>query len=420
MHINYYLDSKVNKHGESGLYVYLRYGKPLKTIKVSTSHRIAPKHWDSIKQKVKKSLAESPEINEYLNQAKTNINKELEALMAGKTSVDIPDIQTAILKGLGKDFSDEKEVDFFKIFDLFMQYQENIVKSAVGTIKKYRTTRNYLHKYQSDKRLKITFDIIDISFYQQFKAWLQSRPNTNANRITTIGRVNDTISKHIGVLKTFLSWAEKNKYHSNQTYKEFEAKKSVKVDNVVLTPEEIRKIEQLDLTDNPHIDRIRDLVVFGIYTAQRWSDIEAFKPDDIQNGIWQFTSQKSKKEIAIPLNEGFCSPARVVLEKYDYQLPKVTNQHFNRSVKVLCQLAGIDDSVKLKRKQENKIIDITGSKYEFLTSHSLRRTAITFLIQRIPIPLLMKLTGHSDIKTLMKYENLSQAELFNALQGLTI
>jgi integrase len=87
---------------------------------------------------------------------------------------------------------------------------------------------------------------------------------------------------------------------------------------------------------------------------------------------------------------------------------------------VLCQLAGIDDSVKLKRKQENKIIDITGSKYEFLTSHSLRRTAITFLIQRIPIPLLMKLTGHSDIKTLMKYENLSQAELFNALQGLTI
>ena len=54
-----------------------------------------------------------------------------------------------------------------------------------------------------------------------------------------------------------------------------------------------------------------------------------------------------------------------------------------------------------------------------MTSHMGRRTFVTMLLQKgFPPTIVMKLTGHKDIKTLMKYENTSQDALVEALENV--
>ena len=67
---------------------------------------------------------------------------------------------------------------------------------------------------------------------------------------------------------------------------------------------------------------------------------------------------------------------------------------------------GIDTIVKIKRYSGNKLIELKKPKHKFMSSHMARRTCVTILLQRgTPPTIIMKLTGHSDLKTFMKYEN---------------
>jgi integrase len=59
--------------------------------------------------------------------------------------------------------------------------------------------------------------------------------------------------------------------------------------------------------------------------------------------------------------------------------------------------------VTLKRYSGNKELIKSGPKYEFMSSHIARRTCITWLLEKnVPPTTIMKLTGHKDIKTLMR------------------
>ena len=61
----------------------------------------------------------------------------------------------------------------------------------------------------------------------------------------------------------------------------------------------------------------------------------------------------------------------------------------------------------------------TGPVYEFMSSHMARGTCITLLIRKkMPLPIIQKLTGHSDIKTLMKYDNTGVDDLTAALREM--
>ena len=54
-----------------------------------------------------------------------------------------------------------------------------------------------------------------------------------------------------------------------------------------------------------------------------------------------------------------------------------------------------------------------------MTSHMARRSCVTILLQRgVPATTVMKLTGHKDLKTLMRYENTSEGALAEALKTI--
>ncbi len=95
----------------------------------------------------------------------------------------------------------------------------------------------------------------------------------------------------------------------------------------------------------------------------------------------------------------------------------MSQQKFNVYLKKVGEEAKINEPVIIKRFSGNEMIEIKKPKYAFMSSHMARRSCITILLQKGIAPTtVMKLSGHSDLKTLMKYENTSQDALVEALE----
>ncbi len=73
---------------------------------------------------------------------------------------------------------------------------------------------------------------------------------------------------------------------------------------------------------------------------------------------------------------------------------------------------------KVSYSGSNKVV-VNLPKYKFMTSHTARRTGITLLIEKgTPLPIIMKLTGHSDVKTLLRYDGTTIESLISYIEDL--
>ena len=184
---------------------------------------------------------------------------------------------------------------------------------------------------------------------------------------------------------------------------------------IALSESEIQKLMNHDLSDRPSLERVRDLFWLLCYTGQRFEDLINFDPKDIKNNAWDFISVKVKKRVIVPF-EGYIAPAKDILERIGYSVPKISNQKFNEYIKTVGKLAGMDEIIKITRYSGKQKLVIEKRKYDFLSSHVGRRSMVTNLLSRnVPITLVQKLTAHSDIRTLMKYESANTDSLIDAL-----
>lgn len=166
---------------------------------------------------------------------------------------------------------------------------------------------------------------------------------------------------------------------------------------------------------------MKDLFLFLVYTGQRISDALTFSKDQMDGDVWTFEAEKTKRKkkfISIPL-VGYAAPALRILKKYNHKLPVISEQKFNDYLKELGELAKLTRVVTKRRFRGSEEIVSTGPVFDFMSSHMARRTCITLLIKKkVPLPIIQKLTGHSDIKTLMKYENTDADDLTAALREI--
>jgi integrase len=227
------------------------------------------------------------------------------------------------------------------------------------------------------------------------------------------GLLLDIQVKYIKSLKIFFKYAEERGYNRYTKYKDFQSvtkadQKRKKSDHeiVTLTLSELKQFYTHDFSDNPHLERVRDLFCFGCFTGQRWGDFSNFDKSQLQDDVWTFISDRTKRETQIDLT-GYVAPALDILKKYNYQLPKITPQKLNDYLKDAAEEAGINEPTKIIRYVGVNEIIIIKPKSQFLSSHSARRTCVSILLNDFNLSVVhaMGITGHTDIKTLQKYIN---------------
>lgn len=284
----------------------------------------------------------------------------------------------------------------------FLEKKKGILTE--GTLKEYKTIFKSLWDFQIYKSTTLSFNDFNQSFFNEYERFLINKKNPFAKER---GLLNDTIYKYCSTLKSFLEWCFDEKFISHResfSRTKTKIKKKAKNEIVALTEEELFQIHNYDLKNNIRLEHVRDLFCFGCFTGQRFSDIMRFNKQDLSGSKWSFISYKTKKRVTIPF-AGFISNGLQILEKYNYHFPIISNQKFNDYLKEIGELAGIDNVVRIIRFSGIKEIEMRYPKHEFMSSHMARRTFVTLMIEKgVPLTMIQKITQHSDLRTLLKYE----------------
>ena len=219
------------------------------------------------------------------------------------------------------------------------------------------------------------------------------------------GLLNGSVDKTLRILKSALYWAQGQGLYE-KAYRRFFDVRLKGIDSnraeVYLTWEELSRLASVEL--RLHSERVaRDLFCFLCFTGLRYSDLKKLTHDNITERSIRYYAQKTDQLIEVDINDH----ARAILDKYkgeETPLPAMAEQRLNRTLKSVCEQAGINAPVTRLRYSGRQRIEETLPKYEVVTSHIGRHTfVVQALTLGIPSEVIRKYTGHKTEKTMRPY-----------------
>lgn len=313
--------------------------------------------------------------------------KELAYLNGSQTRPEAVDIPTPTL---------------FEFIEQYIDTKRNSASGKRGTWKKFITVFNNLKEFAKEKKITLDFDDINWKFREEFLEWMYSPPREfSANNA----------AKVFEVLKQFMNESLRLEYHNNKRHQEngFGVKREKVQSKVRMTFEELQKLMDEDLSKRPRWERTRDLFIVGCYTGLRFSDWHKISKDNIEeeNGekLLEILTEKTKQLVMIPI----LPELQVILDKYDYVLPSVSAQEFNRTIKKVAKLV-------LKEKTFTRTFNIGGQtrrekslRCDWISSHCARRSfASNFYELGVEPSGLMQITGHATEKQFFEYIDINK------------
>lgn len=390
-----------NANNETLIYLIVRLGN--RRLKYSTGQKIHPKYWNGNKQRAKEQR-QFPFYSEFNSLLSNYENCALNSYRRLINDREVPSLDR-IKEMLDEQFKHDKitndKKDFFPFIVDFIEHSNR----KPYTIRQYKQCLRVLKEYQTDINTPITFDSIDLNFYQGFTKYLTGR-----------GYYTNTIGGYIKNLKVFMSEAVERGITTNLIYKHKKFKTIEEPsESIYLTLDELDKIYSLELSDNERLEKVRDLFIIGCYTGLRFSDLTKLSYKNIIDGISKIKIQTEKtgEIVIIPLHKY----VRTIIAKYNGGIPRViSNQKMNQYLKELGELAGIIENVIIHFTKGGKRTSDSSPKYQFITVHTARRSfATNAYLNDIPTISIMKITGHKTEKAFLKYIKISQEDNANKL-----
>ena len=343
-----------------------------------TNLYLKPEHWDSRRSQV----YNHPQADD-LNTMLYEFILQLQAIELGLWKRGVPATLSLLKDAIVKD----KPVNV-----TFPVFARDYVKSSDrkdSTKENLLTTITVLQDFRSG----LDFKDITYTFLKEFEAYLREKGNS----------VN-TIAKHLRQLRTLVNEAINQGYIHADAYpfRKFKIKQE-KGRHEFLTPDELRKLENLQVSDK-RLRHVLDAFLFCCYVGLRFSDFCQLSPANfirVNGKRWlHFKSIKTGVEIRLPLHLLFDGKALAILDKYD--ISEFANLGSNSETnKALVELAAL---ARIKK---------------HITYHTARHTCATLLIhQGVPITTVQKLLGHTSVKTTEIYSEILSNTIVRDLKAV--
>ncbi|MDU0369086.1 tyrosine-type recombinase/integrase [Hymenobacter endophyticus] len=317
-----------------------------------------------------------------------------------------------------------------KLTDWLHNYMK---RNGVGTTLSASTIRtqtsfiNTVAQFDADARI----GDVDDQWLIKFQQWLNTTPSRTpiykqvANPMTEkrengeliryqIGRVrsNDTVENYVSKIKTMLNYYDAYSdllpegITVNPKYKRYKFSLQKKNDQVFpLSEAEILEVMQMEGFSKAK-ERARLMLLFLCATSFRFSDGSTITSDDIEDGYINKYTQKGKKQgvqVYVPLNP----VSEYVLNRCNFDIPSIAmeDDDTNKYIAEICkELSSMHKKVTIITPVGGEEIKETRWKYECITTHCGRRSHINILLDyRTPLPVVMSITGHTNLKTLQSY-----------------
>lgn len=394
---------------ESYIRMQVRWNKT--EVVFNIGYTISPDKWSTDTQRCKKGAMNKKRFN-Y-----TVINREIQRLENMVESIfqryednqimpTAQDLKNDIHRMNGKQ-SKVVIKTFSECLTEFCQEQSILNGWSNSTLVKLRTLNGHINTFKPEMQIKEFNEknLIQLVYYFQDVAGLK----------------NTTTLKNISLIKWVLKWAYKKKYLTCDDYKDFSPKLKIVYDKEVifLTWDELMTLYNFNFPEGRgSLSQVRDVFCFQCFTSLRYSDVFNLKKSDISDDKFTIVTIKTGSTITIELNKY----SKAILEKYkdmegDKALPVISNQKFNKFLKEVCFVAGINSPVVLSYYKGNERIEEIKQKYELIGTHTGRRTFIcNALAMGIPPQTVMEWTGHSDYKAMKPYIAVANEEKRKAMK----
>ena len=264
-----------------------------------------------------------------------------------------------------------------------------------NSIRNLKRFYDLIQEFESDFGQSIMLDTIDHMLVNAFKEWLLTKKEYPLNNA----------GLQLKLLKMICKEAERMSINVNPYTRHIESFTQKSKDRVLQTIsfEEIKQIKVLrDLPST--LENARKWILIGLYIGQRVSDLLNLKPSQlrfIESGVYiDINQQKTDKYVTVGVVDK--EVIQILKQRFPYA---ISAQLFNRQIKQICQIAGLNDMVsgyKLCHKTRRKRLG-THPKYSLISSHDLRRSFATNYFGKIETPILMQITGHSKESTFLSY-----------------
>ncbi|WP_439481627.1 site-specific integrase [Cyclobacterium plantarum] len=419
-----------NKRGEQPLTLLIHLASQRK--KVSTGINLIPELWSGQRQQIlnlttKLKIQLEKKYGDNLPNKHTliqyqddliELKNKVRKLEEGYRSKGIAYSVEMLVEGIrdSKKHLTKKEDPSNLIYDFVDRYiHEHELTRVKGSLVVYKSLKKHLKNYEAKTRSKIRFDKIDYNFMQAFQNHLIGWEEVHETTGTVKTLNNITIAKQLSTLKTFLGYAKRQGIKVNDGYKDFSIKKD-KLEVIALTQGELDLLFNFNLSSNKRLDQVRDVFCFSCVTGFRFSDLLQLKREHIKEMEIRLTIRKTKEPAIVPLNQY----SKTILEKYRNlasPIPMISNQKFNKYVKELCKLAGIDDPIEIIRYKGATKQSTIYKKHEIISAHTGRKTFATLSLEKgIPAETVMKITGHADYKSFQRYVKVTEERKRNEMQ----
>lgn len=402
-------------------------------LKFYPGRTVTSKHWLETSQSVSRKEENYELTNKYLDAWLSELKRIISQMESEKIRLDQEKIRIELDKAMNKDIRISENKNEINDFISFMDYYITTKKANERGIQKLRQTRklviiafglttkktldeyNKLSVRQKSKahlqaHYKLDFNCIDLEFINEFRDYLfatKYQVKLRGVELVQHYKVN-YINKQLKGLKQYITAAieHKNKYVNHFTWKSIKSEE-IDVDSVYTNFDEIQAIYDTHLTDSTEV-RVRDKYVLNTFLGLRYGDLNniaahLFSKENVGNSTYTVYNGRTKKTDT-KLKFALHPIAVQILEKYDYNVPKVTASEFNDTLKVVCKKAGLTRLERIREVRAYSKIVRDIPKYELMSSHAGRRSFCTnFYVEGVAVAAIMSVSGHTTEEEFRKY-----------------
>lgn len=407
----------MRKDGTSIIFIQYCHSQEKRTL-LNSGIAIPPNYWNQKRLRINADLPSSygqaDGLNEQLQISIRVAQDIINYAQKAKISDPLDFLKKTFQPGfdLSKLEEKAKEVEKPKVnFDLYYQIDDYIESKRKHVTPKminvYRNMKDTLKAFEIYRKKPITFESFDFNFYEEFVEYMKFEHTQRRRKVVIKGFKVSTIGKTIKQLRIFLNNRMRKKILPSIDLEDFKILDE-ETDAIYLTYEEITKIYQTDLSKRPELIKYRDLFVLGCLTGLRFSDFSIVRPEDVRQDMLYKKQGKSDHWVVIPLRN---EANNILMHHFKSGIPEVSNAKFNKYIKEVGRLAGLETPIKFSHKKGNKDVIVVKPKYGWITSHTCRRSFCTNeFLANTPTELIMKISGHKSIRDFYKYIRISPEE----------
>ncbi|QGN24657.1 hypothetical protein GJV56_19070 [Elizabethkingia anophelis] len=305
---------------------------------------------------------------------------------------------------------EEKEPPFYEVINLYIAEKSVSKQWEEKTLRKYQKLRNHIKTFNQ----KLLINQVKEKTLRDLIKYFSTAPiNPRSGNVMKPHR-NSTIKRTINDYKRILNWAHQRNIYTGDAHVDFEQRYKGTTDKlsdlVYLELDELMKLYHWNYSNNPRLDKVRDVFCFCCFTSLRFSDVKQLKKSHIRDNKIIFTTKKTTDPLVIDLNDY----AKSILNKYkdfehpkDLVLPVISMDKTNQYLKEIGEELEFNTPVREHYFIGTESKEIVHLKWQVLSTHAGRRTFVVNALRlKIPTVVIREWTGHKTEEAMRPYKKI--------------